>query len=168
MISEASHASDYNPMYDSATTLATEDLDNGPEVCDPEDNEGSGSGIEEEAVDEPAMVQTSTRESDPSQKTDSSATQDEKKSYASIVGSQLRVTKITGSSGPGHVQTSSLRWAPANTDQQKSRPAKPSPEPETSVPVVVNGSESSKVYDEGNKHIFLFMYFLLRTIYSQC
>ncbi|KAK1407357.1 hypothetical protein QVD17_38971 [Tagetes erecta] len=144
--SEATHVAENNPTYDSATTLATEDLDNGPEVCDPEDNEGSGSGIEEEVVGERAMVQISTSESDPSQKPDSSATQDEKKSYASILG----VAKISGSSGPGHVQTSSLRWAPANTDRQKSRPAKPSPEPETSVPVVVNDPESSKVYDEGH------------------
>ncbi|KAI3772176.1 hypothetical protein L6452_03357 [Arctium lappa] len=60
----------------------------------------------------------------------------------------VRVTKVTGTSGSGHVQSSSLRWAPANTDQHKPRPVKPSPEPETSVPVVVNGPESSNVYDD--------------------
>ncbi|KAL8216042.1 hypothetical protein R6Q57_022879 [Mikania cordata] len=142
--SETAHISDNNPTYDSATTLATEDLNNRPEVFDPEDNEGSGSGFEE-VVDEPALVQTIPNEAGPFQKPDSSATQEEKKSYASIV----RVTKTTGSSSSGHVQTSGLKWAPANTDQHKSRPAKPSPEPETSVPVVVNDPESSKVHDDG-------------------
>ncbi|KAI3526588.1 hypothetical protein L1887_05845 [Cichorium endivia] len=34
-------------------------------------------------------------------------------------------------------------------------PAKPSPEPETSTPVVVNAPKSSKVYDDGNKLTFL-------------
>ncbi|KAF5807290.1 putative Ras GTPase-activating protein-binding protein [Helianthus annuus] len=146
--SEATHVSDNNPTYDSPTTLAAEDLNNGPEVCDPEDNEGSGSGLEEEVVDvpEPAPVQTSPNETGSVQKPDSSASQEEKKSYASIV----RVTKITGSSGSGHVQTSSLKWAPANTDQLKSRTAKPSPEPEASAPVVVNGPENSKVSDDGH------------------
>ncbi|KAJ0751247.1 putative Ras GTPase-activating protein-binding protein [Helianthus annuus] len=147
--SEATHVSDNNPTYDSPTTLADEDLNNGPEVCDPEeDNEGSGSGLEEEVVDvpEPAPVQTSPNETGSVQKPDSSASQEEKKSYASIV----RVTKITGSSGSGHVQTSSLKWAPANTDQLKSRTAKPSPEPEASAPVVVNGPENSKVSDDGH------------------
>ncbi|KAI3735260.1 hypothetical protein L6452_14753 [Arctium lappa] len=71
---------------------------------------------------------------------------------------EVRVTKVTETSASGHVQSSSLRWAPVNTDQHKPRPTKPSPEPETSVPVVVNGPESSNVYDDGNKLIFLFIY----------
>lgn len=122
------------------------DLNNGPEVCGPEDNEGSESGIEDEVVDEPE--QTSLNETSHFQKPDSSSAQEEKKSYASIV----RVSKVSGVSGSGHIQTSSLRWAPANTDQHKPRPAKPSPEPETSVPVVVNAPESSKVYDDVEGH----------------
>ncbi|XP_024964563.1 ras GTPase-activating protein-binding protein 1-like isoform X3 [Cynara cardunculus var. scolymus] len=146
---EATHVSD-NPTYDSTTNLAADDINNGPEVCDPEDIEGSGSesGLEEEVVDEPVPVQTIPNETSPFQKPDLTAGQEEKKSYASIV----RVTKVTGTSGSSHVQTSSLRWAPANTDQHKPRPAKPSPEPETSVPVVVNGPESSNVYDDVEGH----------------
>ncbi|KVG47370.1 Nuclear transport factor 2 [Cynara cardunculus var. scolymus] len=56
---EATHVSD-NPTYDSTTNLAADDINNGPEVCDPEDIEGSGSesGLEEEVVDEPVPVQT--------------------------------------------------------------------------------------------------------------
>ncbi|KAI3686549.1 hypothetical protein L1987_80228 [Smallanthus sonchifolius] len=152
--SEAVIVSDNNPTCDSTTTLAAEDLNNGPEVCDPEDNEGSD--LEEEVVDEPAPVQTSPNETVPFQKPDPFASQEEKKSYASIV----RVTKITGSSGSGHAQTSSLKWAPANTNQLKSRTAKPSPEPEASVPVVVNGPESSKAYDDGNRHFFVHLLFV--------
>ncbi|KAI7729055.1 hypothetical protein M8C21_004322 [Ambrosia artemisiifolia] len=143
--SEATHVSDNTPAYDS-TTLAAEDLNNRAEVFDPEDNDGSGSGLEEEVADEPAPVHTRPNEMGSIQEPDPSATQDEKKSYASIV----RVNKITGSSGAGHVQTSSLKWAPAKTDQLKSRTAKPSPEPEAPVPVVVNGPESSKVSDDGH------------------
>lgn len=72
----------------------------------------------------------------------------------------MRVNKVSGAA----VQTSGLRWAPAaNTDQHKPRPAKPSPEPETtSLPVVVNALESSKVYDDGNQ--LLYFFFLLNTI----
>ncbi|KAJ0766052.1 putative Ras GTPase-activating protein-binding protein [Helianthus annuus] len=140
-------SSDDNPTNETAN-MATEDLNIRPEVCDPEDKEGSGSGLEEEVVDEPAPVQKSPNVTGPVQKPDSSATLDEKKSYASIV----RVTKISGSSGTGHGQTGSLRWAPANTDQHKSRPAKPSPEPETLVPVVVNGPESNNVNDDAEGH----------------
>lgn len=74
----------------------------------------------------------------------------------------MRVNKINSDSGHGHGhgQTGSLRWAPANTDQHKSRPAKPSPEPETLVPAVVNGPESSNAYDDGNKLIFLIVNFI--------
>lgn len=64
---------------------AADDLDNEPEVCDPEYNEGSESGLEEEVVNEPVPVQTSPNEMGPSQKPHISATQEEKKSYASIV-----------------------------------------------------------------------------------
>ncbi|KAJ9568196.1 hypothetical protein OSB04_004162 [Centaurea solstitialis] len=147
---EAAHVSD-NPTYDSATNSAADDLNNRPEVCDPENIEGSGSesGLEEEVVDEPAPAQGIPNETSPFQKPDPGVGQEEKKSYASIV----RVTKVSGTSGSGHVQTSSLRWAPANTNQHKPRPAKPSPEPETSVPMVVNGPESSNnVYDDVEGH----------------
>lgn len=84
--SEATHVSDDNPTYETATNLAAEDLNTRPEVCDPEDKEGSGSGLEKEVVDEPAQVDTSQNETDPIQKPDSSATLEERKSYASIVG----------------------------------------------------------------------------------
>ncbi|XP_022021390.1 nuclear transport factor 2 isoform X2 [Helianthus annuus] len=144
-------SSDDNPTNETATNVATEDLNIRPDVCDPEDKEGSGSGLEEEVADEPALVQKSPNVAGPVQKPDSSATLDEKKSYASIV----RVTKISGSSGTGHGQTGSLRWAPANTDQHKSRPAKPSPEPETLVPVVVNGPESNNVNDDEGHSIYV-------------
>lgn len=139
---DSTHVSD-NPTLDPTTNSASNDLNNGPEVCDPEDNEGSESGLEDEH--EPASVQTSLNETSHLQKTDSSSAQ-EKKSYASIV----RVNKVSGAA----VQTSGLRWAPAaNTDQHKPRPAKPSPEPETtSLPVVVNAPESSKVYDDVEGH----------------
>ncbi|XP_076881520.1 nuclear transport factor 2-like [Bidens hawaiensis] len=144
--SVATHVTDKNPTHDSTATLTAEDVNNVSEACDPEVNEGSGSGLEEEVVDEPLPVQTSPNETGLLQKPDASATQEEKKSYASIV----RVPKNIGSSGSSHVQSSSLRWAPANTDQLKSRTAKPSPEPEPSVPVVVNVPESSKVHEDGH------------------
>ncbi|XP_076902630.1 nuclear transport factor 2-like [Bidens hawaiensis] len=143
--SEVTRVTDNNLTHDS-TTLVAEDVNNVSEVCDPEVNEGSGLGLEEEVVDEPLPVQTSPNETGLLQKPDASATQEEKKSYASIV----RVPKNIGSSGSSHVQGSSLRWAPANTDQLKSRTAKPSPEPEPSVPVVVNVPESSKVHEDGH------------------
>lgn len=144
---EVTHVSN-NTTYDSTTNSAAKDLNNEPEVCDPEDNGGSGSGFEEEVVNEPASVQTISNEMSSAQKPDSSATQEEKKSYASIV----RVNKISGASASGNVQTSGLRWAPANTDQHKSRPAKPSPELETSAPVAVNGPESSNALDNVEGH----------------
>ncbi|KAK9075480.1 hypothetical protein SSX86_003804 [Deinandra increscens subsp. villosa] len=143
---EATHVSNDNPTYETALNLATEDLTIRPEICDPEDKERSVSGLDEEVAEEPAPVQTGPNELGPVQKPDPSATLEEKKSYASIV----RVTKIT--SGSGHGQMSSLRWAPANTDQHKSRPAKPSPEPETLVPVAVNGPESSNAFDDAEGH----------------
>nr|GEX87678.1 putative G3BP-like protein isoform X1 [Tanacetum cinerariifolium] len=143
---EVTHVSN-NTTYDSTTNVAANDLDNGPEVCDPEDNGGSGSGLEGEVANEPASVQTIANETSSVQKPDSSATQEKKKSYASV----LRVSKISGASASGNVQSSGLRWGPANTDQHKPRPAKPSPEPETSAPVFVNGRESNNALDDGNK-----------------
>ncbi|GJX60023.1 putative G3BP-like protein isoform X1 [Tanacetum coccineum] len=143
---EVTHVSN-NSTYDSTTNSVAKDLDNEPEVCDPEDNGGLGSGLEEEVVNEPASVQTISNETSSVRKPDSSATQEEKKSYASV----LRVNKISGASASGNVQSSGLRWAPANTDQHKPRPAKPSPEPETSAPVSVNGPESNNTLDDGNK-----------------
>ncbi|KAL4566470.1 hypothetical protein LXL04_030585 [Taraxacum kok-saghyz] len=135
--------SDNNPAMNS-------EPNNGPEVCDPDDNQESESGLEEQPEPEPESepVQTRLNETSTLQKPDLSSPQEEKKSYASIV----RVNKVSGTT-----QTSSLRWAPANTDQHKPRPAKPSPEPETlSVPIVVNnnnnGPESSKVYDDVEGH----------------
>ncbi|KAI7733304.1 hypothetical protein M8C21_025294 [Ambrosia artemisiifolia] len=147
--SEVTHVSDDNPKNETAHNLAADDLNTRPEICDAEDKEGSGSGLEEEVVDEPAPVQISPNETGHIQKPDSSATPEEKKSYASIV----RVTKISGSSG--HGQTGSLRWAPAKTDQHKSRPAKPSPEPETLVSVVVNGPDSNHVNDDEGHSIYV-------------
>ncbi|XP_076949675.1 nuclear transport factor 2-like [Bidens hawaiensis] len=146
--SEVTYVSDNNPTNETATNLTTEDVTIGPKVIDPEDKSGSGSSLEEEVADKPAPAQAGPSETGPIQKPDSSATLEEKKSYASIV----RVTKITGSTGSGHGQTGSLRWAPANTDHQKSRPAKPSPEPETLAPVVVNGPEINNVHDDGEGH----------------
>nr|XP_043606283.1 nuclear transport factor 2-like [Erigeron canadensis] len=137
-----------NSTYDSATNTSANDLNNAPEVCNPDNLEGSESDLEEEILDEPALVKKSLNETVPIKKPEAFATQEDKKSYASI----LRVFKATGSSASGHVQTSNLRWAPANTDQHKPRPAKPSPEPETSVPVVVNDPESSKVHNDAEGH----------------
>ncbi|XP_071693463.1 nuclear transport factor 2-like [Rutidosis leptorrhynchoides] len=141
---DANNASD-NPTYDSSTKSSADDLNNEPQVFNPENNEGSGSNLKEEVVDEPVSVPINPIETSPP---NSTATQEEKKSYASIV----RVAKVTGSSGSSHVQTNNLRWAPANTDQHKSRPAKPSPEPDTSVPVADNGPESINVYDDVEGH----------------
>ncbi|GKB83521.1 coronatine-insensitive protein 1-like protein [Tanacetum coccineum] len=42
-----------NTTYDSTTNVAANDLDNAPEVCDPEDNGGSRSGLEGEVANEP-------------------------------------------------------------------------------------------------------------------
>lgn len=91
MLSDSTHVSD-NPTLDPTTNSASNDLNNGPEVCDPEDNEGSESGLEDEH--EPASVQTSLNETSHLQKTDSSSAQ-EKKSYASIVGYNFFIQSST-------------------------------------------------------------------------
>lgn len=80
--SEPIHAPDHS-TYDPATTIASEELHDGAEVCDPSDNE-EGSVIEEEVLNEP-QAYSSQKETDIVDISDPSAAQEEKKSYASIV-----------------------------------------------------------------------------------
>ncbi|KAA8541045.1 hypothetical protein F0562_025008 [Nyssa sinensis] len=137
------HASDH-PALDPSTTFEAEDLSNGPEVCDPSDNE-EGSVLEEEVVDE-LPTHSSPNEIIAGVTSDPSVAQEEKKSYASIV---MKVTKVTTVSIPVHVHTSSVRVVPANADQQSWGSAKPSPEPEASAPTSDNAPESRNAHEEG-------------------
>nr|GEW72077.1 hypothetical protein [Tanacetum cinerariifolium] len=64
---------------------------------------------------------------------------------------ELRVNKICAAAS-ANVQLNGLRWAPTKTEHLKPRPTKPSPEPKTLTDVAVNGPESGKPLDAGNKH----------------
>lgn len=80
-------------MVDRATSFEEEDLNNGPEVCDPSDND-EGSVIEEEIVEPPAYSTQNQGLADVDPTPDPAPeTQEDvpKKSYASIVslGSSL-------------------------------------------------------------------------------
>lgn len=74
-------------MVDRATSFEEEDLNNGPEVCDPSDND-EGSVIEEEIVEPPAHSSQNQGLADVDPTPDPAPeTQEDvpKKSYASIV-----------------------------------------------------------------------------------
>ncbi|KAA8542556.1 hypothetical protein F0562_023708 [Nyssa sinensis] len=141
---EPTHASDH-PEWDPATSFEAEDLDNGAEVCDPSDNEGSVS--EAEIVTE-IPINSSQNEIIPDVSSDPSAAQDEKKSYASIV----KVTKVTTALTPVHLPTSRTRTVPANADQQSLVSAKPSPQPEALAPTSDNTPESRNAHEEVEGH----------------
>ncbi|KAK3037966.1 hypothetical protein RJ639_030671 [Escallonia herrerae] len=134
-----------DPAFDPATSFEEEDLHNGAEVCDPSDNE-EGSVLEEEIVDEPPTNST-VYEVSMVDNADPSATQEEKKSYASIV----KVTKMSLASASVHVPTSSLRQTPANADKQMLVSSKPSPEPEA-APTGESAPESSNAHEEVEGH----------------
>lgn len=84
MTPEPTHAPDHLVVEDPATFFE-EDPNNGPEVCDPSDNE-EGSVIEEEAVIVEPPIQSSQNKDLPDVDPTPEALEDApKKSYASIV-----------------------------------------------------------------------------------
>nr|GMD35797.1 putative G3BP-like protein isoform X1 [Ipomoea batatas] len=138
---EPVHAPD-DSTYDPATTIASEELHNGAEVCDPSDNE-EGSVIEEEVLNEP-QVYSSQKETDIVDSSDPSAAQEEKKSYASIVKVTKAATRTIA-----YIPTSSTQVATVKSDQQALGSEKPPTEPEPLAPSNDNAPESSNAHEEG-------------------
>ncbi|KAI8019739.1 Nuclear transport factor 2 [Camellia lanceoleosa] len=133
-------------VLEPAVTFEAEDINNGAEVCDPSDHEEE-SVIEGEVIDEPP-THSSEIEANTVVNSDTSAAQEGKKSYASIV----KVTKVTKAFTPVYVPTSRMRVAPANADQQSVGPAKPAPELEASAPVSDIAPESTTAHEEVEGH----------------
>ncbi|XAR51235.1 hypothetical protein NMG60_11005801 [Bertholletia excelsa] len=129
------------PTEEPGTASEVEDLNNGAEVCDPSDHD-EGSVGEEEVINPP--INSSHIEAETIISSDPSATQEEKKSYASIV----KVNKVAKASTPVYVPTNNVRAAPANADQQTTASAKPSPQVEASASSSENVPESSNAPEE--------------------
>ncbi|XP_028075736.1 putative G3BP-like protein isoform X1 [Camellia sinensis] len=131
-----------HPPLEPVATFQTEDLNNGPEVCDPSDHE-EGSVLEEEVIDEPpthsSQIETYTVVS-----SDPSDAHEQKKSYASIV----KVSKVAKASTRVYVPTSNTRVVPANADLQSLGSAKPSPELEASAPTGDSAPQSTDAHEE--------------------
>ncbi|CAI9111720.1 OLC1v1012011C1 [Oldenlandia corymbosa var. corymbosa] len=139
---EPGHAPD-RTAFDSVNAAETDEAYNGPEVCDPSDNE-DGSVVEVEPVNEPPPKTTEV-EFVQGVGPDSSATLEEKKSYASIV----KVTKSATRTTPVYVPTSSARTTAVNANQQARRSEKSLVETQAPAPAVESGPESSNVHEEG-------------------
>ncbi|KAK6925122.1 Nuclear transport factor 2 domain [Dillenia turbinata] len=126
------------PVLDPATSISEEDLNNGPEVCDPSDVD-EGSVIEEEVAPEPAnhpnQNEVQVFDSAPSAPQEDAP----KSSYASIVA------KSNAKPGPVHGPVNTVRVAPTNTDQQSVAP-KPAPAPAPAPEVSDPGTDTA----EGN------------------
>ncbi|CAB4311541.1 unnamed protein product [Prunus armeniaca] len=140
---EPTHAPDHL-VVDHATSFEEEDLNNGPEVCDPSDND-EGSVIEEEIVEPPAYSSQNQGLADIDPTPDPAPeTQEDvpKKSYASIV------MKSNAASSPVRVPTRTVRTISANTDHQSLGYAKPAPAPVASAPSGDAAPESSNAHEE--------------------
>ncbi|PQM36681.1 ras GTPase-activating protein-binding protein 1 isoform X1 [Prunus yedoensis var. nudiflora] len=146
---EPTHAPDHL-VVDHATSFEEEDLNNGPEVCDPSDND-EGSVIEEEVVEPPAHSSQNQVLADVDPTPDPAPeTQEDvpKKSYASIV----KVMKSNAASSPVRVPTRTVRTISANTDHQSLGYAKPAPTPVASAPSGDAAPESSNAHEEAEGH----------------
>ncbi|KAI7984991.1 Nuclear transport factor 2 [Camellia lanceoleosa] len=126
-----------HPPLEPVATSQTEDLNNGPEVCDPSDHE-EGSVLEEKVIDEPP---THSSPSDPSD------AREQKKSYASMV----KVSKVAKASALVYVPTSNTRVVPANVDLQSLGSAKPSPELEVSAPTGDSALSTDAHEEDGSR-----------------
>ncbi|XP_057514503.1 nuclear transport factor 2-like [Actinidia eriantha] len=126
-----------HPAMELAATFDAEDLNEGTEVCDRSDSD-EGSVLEEEVTDEINTVVGSVP----------CASQEEKKSYASIMSNfiQMKVTEVVRASTPVYAPNNSVRLAAAVNPYQQS--AKPSPELEASSPRGDNAPESTDVCEE--------------------
>ncbi|KAH9722224.1 nuclear transport factor 2 [Citrus sinensis] len=139
---EPAHNQDHIPA-DRAIVIEGEDLDNGPEVCDPSDKE-EGSVVEDEIVEPPTnSVQNEVHASVDSAPV-AQGDAPEKKSYASIV----KVMKGYNISSAAYVPARKARPTPPNADQQSPAMAKPAPVPEASALSSDGAPENSNVNEE--------------------
>ncbi|CAL5362393.1 unnamed protein product [Camellia sinensis] len=138
-----------HPPLEPVATFQTEDLNNGPQVCDPSDHE-EGSVLGEKVIDEPP-THSSQIETNTVVTSDPSDAHEQKKSYASIGSScptQMKVSKVAKASARVYVPTSNTRVVPANADLQSLGSAKPSPELEVSVPIGHSAPLSTDAHEE--------------------
>lgn len=178
MFPEPAHNQDHIPA-DRAIVIEGEDLDNGPEVCDPSDKE-EGSVVEDEIVEPPTnSVQNEVHASVDSAPV-AQGDAPEKKSYASIVSWLLNVLYLSSAvcgvcgvnlffdnywtvmssvqvkvmkgytiSSAAYVPARKARPTPPNADQQSPAMAKPAPVPEASALSSDGAPENSNVNEEG-------------------
>ncbi|KAJ4831842.1 hypothetical protein Tsubulata_017505 [Turnera subulata] len=133
---------------DPATSFEEDDVQNGPEVCDPSDKE-EGSVIDVEVVEPP----TESTENEVLASVDAAPASTEdapKKSYASIV----KVMKGNVPSRPVYVPTANARAALANSEQQSLNSAKPA-SPLDGASTGGFGADSGDVQEEEGHSIFV-------------